>query len=455
MSAQVSTPHVVILGGGFAGLAAARTLRRAPVRITLIDRRNHHLFQPLLYQVATASLSPGDIAAPIRWILRRQANVHVLLAEATSVDTARRVVHLDGAHEVNYDYLIVCTGVTHSYFGHNEWEPYAPGLKSLEDALEIRRRVLLAFERAERESNPSLQRQYLTFVVVGGGPTGVEMAGALAEIARQTLRDEFREVEPEAARIVLIEAGPTILGSFEKPLRESARRSLRKLGVEIWENTMVTAVEHGVVRLGDERVPARTIVWAAGVVGSPLGASLGVPLDRVGRVIVEPDLSVPGHPEVFVVGDLACATHQTGEPLPGVAQVAKQGARSVAKNIIRRLKGEPAVPFVYWDLGSMATVGRAKAIAELGWVRLTGFVAWLAWLVVHLVTLIGFKNKVFVMINWGGAYISFQRGVRLITGKDVLRSETVLVSSTTGAAAPAPDPATPPSDVRLPEPAAR
>lgn len=421
--ADSAVPSVVIIGGGFGGLDAAKALKRARVNVTLIDRRNHHVFQPLLYQVATAALSPGDIAAPIRWILSGQENLRVLLAEVHGIDVAARRVTLDGGHDVTYDYLILATGATHSYFGHDEWQPFAPGLKTLEDALKIRRRILVAFERAERESDPAVQRQLLTFAVVGGGPTGVELAGALAEIAKQTLRDEFRRIEPEVARIVLLEAGPTILPSFEASLRDSARKALRSLGVEIWENTRVTAVERGAVRLGEERLAARTVVWAAGVTASPLGRHLGVPVDRAGRVIVEQDLSIPGHPEVFVVGDLAVFTHQTGQPLPGVAQVAMQAGRAAGHNIVRHIEGQPTAAFHYRDLGNMATIGRARAIADLPWLHISGFIAWLMWLFIHLVSLIGFRNKLFVLIRWLGAYISFQRGVRLITGKDVEQAE--------------------------------
>jgi NADH dehydrogenase len=416
-------PAVVIVGGGFGGLDAARVLKGAPVQVTLIDRRNHHVFQPLLYQVATAALSPGDIAAPIRWILRSQENVRVLLAEVRGIDVSTRRLKLDGGHELAYDYLILATGATHSYFGHEEWQRFAPGLKTIEDSLEIRRRMLLAFERAERETDPALRRQYLTFAVVGGGPTGVELAGALAEIARQTLRDEFRNIEPEVARIVLLEAGPSILPAFPEKLRDASRRMLRSLGVEVWENTMVTGVEDGVVHLGGDRLTARTVLWAAGVTASPLGKLLDVPVDRSGRVVVEKDLSVPGHPEIFVVGDLSVFTHQTGKPLPGVAQVAMQGGRAAARNVLRRVRGEPTEPFRYHDRGNMATIGRARAIADLPWIRLSGFVAWLIWLFIHLVSLIGFRNKLLVLISWMGAYITYQRAVRLITGKDVEETE--------------------------------
>ncbi len=416
-------PVVVIVGGGFGGLDAARALSGAPVQVTLVDRRNHHVFQPLLYQVATAALSPGDIAAPIRWILRKQDNVRVLLADVQGVDVAAKRLKLDGGHDLAYDYLILATGAAHSYFGHNEWQRFAPGLKTIEDALEIRRRMLLAFERAERESDPALQRQYLTFAVVGGGPTGVELAGALAEIAKQTLRDEFSNIEPEVARIVLLEGGPSILATFSPKLRDASRRMLRSLGVEIWENTLVTGVEAGVVHMGSDRLNARTVVWAAGVTKSPLGSLLGVPLDRSGGVVVEKDLSVPGHPEIFVVGDLAVFTHQTGHPLPGVAQVAMQGGKAAARNILRRVKGEPTQPFHYHDRGNMATIGRARAIADLPWAKFSGFPAWLVWLFIHLVSLIGFRNKLLVLISWMVAYLTYQRGVRLITGKDVERTE--------------------------------
>jgi NADH dehydrogenase len=416
-------PAIVIVGGGFGGLDAARALNGAPVQVTLVDRRNHHVFQPLLYQVATAALSPGDIAAPIRWILRKQDNVRVLLAEVQGIDIAAKRLKLDGGHDLAYDYLILATGAAHSYFGHNEWQRFAPGLKTIEDALEIRRRMLLAFERAERESDPAIQRQYLTFAVVGGGPTGVELAGALAEIAKQTLRDEFSRIEPEVARIVLLEAGPSILPTFAPKLRDASRRMLRSLGVEVWENTMVTGVEGGVVHLGQDRLTARTVVWAAGVTASPLGKLLDVSVDRSGRVAVEQDLSVPGHPEIYVVGDLGVFTHQTGQPLPGVAQVAMQGGRAAARNVLRRVKGAPTLPFHYRDLGNLATIGRARAIADLPWIRLSGFVAWLIWLFIHLVSLIGFRNKLLVLISWMGAYITYQRGVRLITGKDVERTE--------------------------------
>lgn len=410
-------PHVVIVGGGFAGIAAARALRRAPVRVTLLDRRNHHVFQPLLYQVATAALSPGDIASPIRWILRRQQNLRVLLAEVQQVDPAGRSLVLETGERFGYDFLILAPGATHSYFGHEQWATYAPGLKTLDDALEMRRRMLLAFELAEREPDPARKRHYLTFVVIGGGPTGVELAGALAEIARHTLRNEFDTIDPESARIVLLEAGPTILPTFPPSLRDAARRALRRLGVEVWERAAVTHVEHDNVFVGSDRITGHTIIWAAGVAASPLGASLGVPLDRVGRVIVQPDLSVPGHPEIFVAGDLAHFSHQTGAPLAGVAQVAKQGGRHAARNILRLIEGQPTEPFRYRDPGNMATIGRAHALADFGFARFSGFVGWVLWLFVHILFLVGFRNRLSVLMQWGTSYLTYQRSVRLITGE--------------------------------------
>jgi NADH dehydrogenase len=409
-------PHIVIIGGGFGGLSAAQALRNADVRVTLIDRRNHHVFQPLLYQVATATLSPGDIAAPIRWILRRVTNVRVLLADAGRIDVSARRVELTDGTSLDYDWLIVATGSSHAYFGHPDWEPNAPGLKTLEDAIAIRRRILIAFERAEREEDTRRQRELLTFVIVGGGPTGVELAGTLAEIARQTLRDEFRSIDTARARIVLVEAGPTILPTFPEKLRNAARRSLQRLGIEVHESTAVTAVDgHGVMAGGD-RIDAGTVLWAAGVAASSLVKTLGIPLDRAGRVIVEPDLSIRGHPEVFVVGD-AAAFLDKGKVLPGVAQTAMQGARHAARTILRRLRGESPEPFVYRDLGSMAIVGRRSAISDLGWIRLSGVTAWLAWLFLHIVMLIGFRNRMVVLFEWAMAYFTFQRGARLITGE--------------------------------------
>jgi NADH:ubiquinone reductase (H+-translocating) len=416
MADDRSLPHVVIVGGGFGGLFAARALRKSPVRVTLIDRRNHHLFQPLLYQVATAVLSPGDIASPIRWVLRAHANLRVLMAEVASIDVTARAVSLDNGDQVPYDFLIVAAGAAHSYFGHDAWARVAPGLKTLEDALELRRRILLAFEWAERDSDPARRREWLTFVIVGGGPTGVELAGSLAEIAQHALRREFRTIEPESARVLLIEAGPNILEAFPHSLRERARRSLRKLGVEVRESAPVTDIGEGYVTVGDDTLKARTVIWAAGVAASPLGRTLGVPLDRAGRVIVEPDLSIPGHPDVFVVGDLAAFTHQTSKPLPGVAQVAMQGAARAADNIKRRLDGGPSQPFQYRDLGNLATIGRNAAVADFGWARVSGYPAWLIWLFVHLLWLVGFRSRISVLANWAVSYVTYQRSARLITG---------------------------------------
>jgi NADH:ubiquinone reductase (H+-translocating) len=408
-------PHVVIVGGGFGGLYAARALKRAPIQITLVDRRNHHLFQPLLYQVATAALSPGDIAYPIRAILRKQKNARVLLGEAVSVDTRARNLHLKD-ESLAYDYLILATGARHAYFGHDEWEFWAPGLKNLEDALEIRRRILLAFEKAERESDASKRQKLLKFVVVGGGPTGVELAGAIAEIATQVLISDFRAIDPREAQVLLVEAGPRILSSFPEELSDAAEASLRKLGVEIRKNCPVTAMGPATVGVGDETLQAATVLWAAGVKASSLAQSLGTPLDKVGRVLVERDLTIPGYPEVFVIGDLACFTHQTGKPLPGVSPVAIQQGRHAAKNVERTLQGLPRKPFHYWDKGNLATIGRAHAVADFGRLRISGFLAWLTWLFVHIFFLIGFRNRFVVMFEWAWAYITFQRAARLITG---------------------------------------
>jgi NADH dehydrogenase len=412
---MAGVPQVVIIGGGFAGLAAARRLKNVPCAVTIIDRHNHHVFQPLLYQVASAGLSPGDIASPIRWILRRQQNVRVLLGNAERIDTAARKVWLDGQDSVAYDYLIVAAGATHSYFGHDEWSTVAPGLKTLDDALAIRRRLLLAFEEAEREHNAVLQRRLLTFVIIGGGPTGVEMAGALAEIARQALRSEFDEIDPASARIILVEAGPSILPAFPQTLRASARRALLRLGVEVREGTAVTQVEEGAVSIGGERIDAHTILWAAGVAAAPVGRDLGSDFDRAGRVNVAPDLSVPGCEQVFVAGDLASFPHQTGKPLPGVAQVAKQQGAHAARNVARLLRGEATRPFRYIDPGNMATIGRANAIADFGWMQVSGFAGWLVWLFVHILFLIGFRNRLSVLLQWAAAYLTYQRSVRLIT----------------------------------------
>ena len=408
-------PHVVIVGGGFGGLYAARAFRKAAVRVTLLDRRNHHLFQPLLYQVAMAALSPGDIASPIRWILRRQRNVDVLLAEARAIDAARQVVTLtDG--EMAYDYLIVATGAAHAYFGHDEWRPVAPGLKTLEDAVEIRRRVLLAFERAERERDSVRRSHLLTFVIIGGGPTGVELAGALAEIAKRSLTRDFRHIDPGSARVILVEGGATLLTAFPEKLREAAIEDLKRIGVEVRTNSVVTNVGEGVVTIGTDHIFAETVLWAAGVAASPLGRSLGVPVDRAGRVRIEPDLTVPGHSNVFVIGDLAVLNDERGKPLPGVAQVAIQMGQHAVKNVLRSIEGQPLRAFRYKDLGNMATIGRNSAIADFGSFTMTGYPAWLAWLFVHLMNLIGFRNRVVVLVQWAWAYFSYQRAIRLITG---------------------------------------
>ncbi|KLD64258.1 NAD(P)/FAD-dependent oxidoreductase [Dyella japonica] len=417
-------PHVVILGGGFGGLAAARELADANVRVTLIDRRNHHLFQPLLYQVATAGLSAPSIAAPLRQILQKDKHVTVLMDEALDVDLDRRIVHL-AQGELPYDALIVATGATHAYFGHDEWERYAPGLKTLEDAFTIRRRVLIAFERAEREEDPAKRQAWLNFVVVGGGATGVELAGTLAEIARHTLPREFRRADPRMANVLLVEAGPKLLPAFAPDLTEKARRQLEKLGVEVRLNTSVTAIdEHGVM-LGDTPYPARTVLWAAGVAASPLGARLGAPVDRAGRVLVEADLSLPGHPDVFVIGDLASVTQADGKPVPGVAPAAKQMGHHAAATLKARWRGETATkPFRYRDDGSLATIGRMAAVAQFGRVKLSGLLAWWVWLIAHIAFLIGFRNRLVVMLDWAWAYWTYQRHARIVTGIDERTTST-------------------------------
>jgi len=405
-------PHVVIVGGGFAGLSAARALAGRAVGVTLLDRRNHHVFQPLLYQVATAGLSATDIAAPLRHILRRHANVTVLLGDVRRVDAgARKVVLADG--EVGYDFLILATGAAHSYFGHDEWAGHAPGLKTLEDALLIRRRTLLAFERAERESDAARRRDLLTFVVIGAGPTGVELAGTLVEIARHTLRREFRRMDPGEARVVLLEGLDRVLPTYPPDLSEKARRQLESLGAQVRTGARVTGVDADGVWLGSERLAAGTVLWAAGVAASPVGGSLGAPLDRAGRVRVEADLSVPGHPEAFVVGDLA-ALEQDGRPVPGVAPAAMQMGRHAARNILRAVRGQARRPFRYVDKGSLATIGRRAGVALLGRVKLWGFPAWAAWLGIHIFFLIGFRNRIVVLMEWALAYMTHQRNARLI-----------------------------------------
>jgi NADH dehydrogenase len=428
MRAMAQEHRVVILGGGFGGLSAAQSLKRAPARVTLIDRCNYHLFQPLLYQVATGSLSPANIASPLRNILRKQKNTEVLLGEAIHIDAEnRRVVLSDGALE--YDTLIVATGSSHQYFGHDEWEEFAPGLKTVDDGTNMRRRILLAFEAAERESDPAKVRAWMTFVIVGGGPTGAELAGALAEIAKDTLRHDFRKIDPSEAQIILVEGTDRVLPAYPPKLSEDARRMLSRLGIKVATGAMVTDVrEHSVtIREGDrtEEIPTRTVLWAAGVLASPLGRILsqeaGAPLDKAGRVVVEPDLSVPGRPEIFVIGDLANFSHQTGKPLPGVAQPAIQEGHYVAKLIEGRLRGEKKPgPFRYFDKGNLAVIGRGAAVADLNWLQLSGLPAWLIWIFVHLLYIVQFQNRLLVLMQWGWLYLTFNRSARLITGKNPL-----------------------------------
>ena len=406
------TPQVVIVGCGFGGLAAARGLRRAPASVTVLDRTNHHVFSPLLYQVATAGLSAPSVAGPIRHILERQRNATVLLAEATAIDPASKCVRLEDGAELAYDYLVLAAGSTHSYFGNDAWAPYAPGLKTLEDALEIRARVLLAFEHAERETDPVKRAAWLTFAVIGAGATGVELAGTLAEIARHTLRGEFRRYDPRNARVVLIEGTDRVLPPYPPALSEKARLQLERIGVTVWLGKRVTGVDAEGVSIGEERLAAKTVLWAAGVASSPLARSLGAPLDRAGRVMVAPDLSVPGHPEVFVVGDLA---HVEG--VPGIAPAAKQMGRAAARNLLRRIAGQPTQPFRYRNYGQLATIGRNAAVADFGRVRLSGYPAWLLWLVAHVYFLINFRNRLVVLLDWAWSYWTFNRYARIVTRK--------------------------------------
>jgi len=418
-------PQIIIVGAGFGGLNAALRLARYPVRITLIDRRNHHTFQPLLYQVATAGLSPGEIAAPIRWIVRRRRNIEVLLGEVQDFDLQRRLVKLPD-RELPYDYLIVAAGASHAYFGHDEWEPLAPGLKTIEDALEIRRRVLLAFELAERQAASGGGQVPLNFVIVGGGPTGVELAGTLSEIARRALADEFNSIDPKRTRIILLEGGPRILPAYPEDLSRSAEDQLHGLGVEVHTSTIVTGVEPAAVRMGETRLPAAVILWAAGVAASPLGKKLGAPVDRAGRVLVNPDLRLPGHPEIFVIGDLAALKDESGQLVPGVAPAAIQQGKATASNIVRDLQGKPRQDFHYVNKGSLATIGRAAGIAQFGKIHISGFIAWLSWLFVHIFFLIGFRNRLIVLIQWAWSYFTYERGARLITGDQTLPSWTAL-----------------------------
>jgi len=413
MSSAGRSPHVVILGAGFGGLAAAHGLRRAAVRITIVDRSNHHLFQPLLYQVATAALSPADIAAPIRRIFRHQANVSVMLADAKAISVPeRRVVLTDGT--VSYDILILAAGASHDYFGHDEWAEHAPGLKTLKDALQIRQRVLMAFEIAERETDDSRRRAWMTFVIVGAGPTGVELAGTLAEVTRQTLARDFRRIDTASARVILVEASPQVLGSYTEDLRGAARKQLEKLGVAVWTGVQVTGIDALGVWIGRERIHAQTVIWAAGVAASPLARTLGSPLDRAGRVVVEPELTIPGCDDVYVIGDLA-HVEIDGALVPGVAPAAMQQGRHAALNIMRTLRGQPRLPFRYGDKGMLATIGRGAAVAKVGPIKASGLFAWLLWLFVHILFLIGFRNRLLVMFQWAWSYVTFDRGARLIT----------------------------------------
>nr|WP_240907012.1 NAD(P)/FAD-dependent oxidoreductase [Paludisphaera rhizosphaerae] len=416
MSSRAKGPHrVVVVGAGFGGLAAIQGLRRSKASVTVIDRQNFHLFQPLLYQVATAALNPSDIAAPIRRVVRGWKNTEVILADVTGVDMDRRVVQLaDG--EVPYDSLVLAAGATHSYFGHPEWEEHAPGLKSIEDALEIRRRMLLAFEIAEREPDPEVQREWLTFVVVGGGPTGVELAGTLRDVARMTLAKDFTHIDPSTAKVILIEGSPHVLPPYASELQESAKRQLQALGVEVRSGLHVTHIDAQGVCINDERIAARTVLWAAGVAASPLGKTLGVAVDRAGRVPIQPDLTIPGRPEVYVIGDLA-HLEQDGKPVPGVAPAAAQMGSHAAQNILRAMAGKPLLPFHYKDKGSMATIGRGAAVAQVGRFKVSGFIAWMMWMFVHVFFLVGFRNRLLVVLQWAWSYVTYDRGARLITGR--------------------------------------
>ena len=416
-------PHVVIVGGGFAGLWTARALKSAPVRITLVDRGNHHLFQPLLYQVATAGLSAPDIAAPLRQILRRQKNVVVRMATVARVDADGKCVELADGSTIGFDHLLLASGATHAYFGNDHWAEHAPGLKTLDDALDLRRKLLLAFERAESATDPAERDAWLSFAIVGGGPTGVELAGTLAEIARHTLQGEFRNIDPARARVRLIEAGPRVLSSFPEDLSQRAREQLERLGVDVVTGKPVEEITAEGYRVGGRFVPARTVVWAAGVAASPLAQCLDVPLDRAGRICVEPDLSIPGHPDIFAAGDLASIERDDGRPVPGVAPAAKQMGRHVAKMIRARLQHGPTLPFRYRDAGNLATIGRMAAVVDLGAVRFSGIVAWWFWLLAHLFFLVGFRNRSVVLLNWSVAYWTHQRAARIILGGDD-RSDT-------------------------------
>ena len=411
----MTNPRVVIVGAGFGGLSAAKALANSPFDVTVIDQHNYHLFQPLLYQVATAGLSPADIASPIRGILARAPNISVILGRVTGIDAQRREVLADG-RRIPYDTLILATGAQHAYFGHGDWAAHAPGLKTIDDATYIRRRILLAFEKAETETDPAERARLLNFVIVGGGPTGVEMAGAIAELANRALAQDFRAIDPRSARIILVEAAPRLLTPFDPPLSEAAKTSLEQLGVEVRTGAPVTALDDAGVSIGAERIETRTVVWAAGVMASPAGQWLGAETDRAGRVKVAPDLSVPGRPDVFVIGDTAALNDANGKPLPGVAPVAKQQGQSLAKLLLARKAGKTLPPFRYRDYGILATVGRSRAVVQMGRFKLTGFLAWALWSVAHIYFLIGFRNRFVVVLNWLWNYVTFQRGTRLITG---------------------------------------
>jgi NADH:ubiquinone reductase (H+-translocating) len=407
-------PQVIIIGAGFGGLEAAKKLARKDVQVTVIDRTNYHLFQPLLYQVATAALSPADISAPVRSVLSKFKNIEVILAEVESVDVAAKKVKTPDL-EFDYDYLILATGARHSYFGHNEWEKLAPGLKSLEDAIELRRRILMAFEYAEKTDDEAARKAAMTFVVIGGGPTGVEMAGAIAEISRHTLAKDFRHIDPSQARVILIEGDPRLLSAFPEDLSRSAQKQLADLGVDVRTNTRATNLTETGVQIGDEFIPCRVKIWAAGNNASFVGKTLGVPVDRVGRTIVNDDLTIPGHPEVQVIGDLANFSYQNGEPLPGVSPVAMQQGRHAARNVLAMIEGLKPQRFHYWNKGTLATIGRNKAVANLRFVHLSGLPAWLAWLFVHIFFLVGFRNRLLVFLQWAWSYLTFDKGARLIT----------------------------------------
>lgn len=414
METLETPPHVVIIGAGFGGLEAAKLLANKPVRVTVADRTNYHLFQPLLYQVATAALSPADIAAPIRAILSKYANVDVTLTDVQAVDVAAKKITTTDC-DIAYDYLIVATGARHSYFGNEAWEVLAPGLKSLEDAIEIRRRLLLAFEYADKIADEAARQAAMTFVIIGGGPTGVEMAGAIAEIARYTLAEDFRHIDPSNARVILIEGEKRVLSSFPEDLSLSALRQLQTLGVEVITGEHAKNLSEAGLEVAGKFIPCRVKIWAAGNMASGLGKTLGAPIDRVGRVVVSPDLTIPDHPEVQVIGDLANFSHQNGKPLPGVSPVAMQQGRHAARNILAMIDGRKPQRFWYWDKGSMATIGRNKAVADLNYLHLSGLPAWMVWLFVHIIFLVGFRSRVVVLLQWAWAYLTFNKGARLIT----------------------------------------